>query len=133
MAKMSAQDWIEEIDRAIAYRKIYGREESWKKNELNFTNDPASHAAMGPNLVFEMGDTVLSEAEMFDPEITATPTHPAGVTRAPIVESTDNYLIKKLRMKKPIYTRCEYPGSWTVRRARSIGLKRSGNPPGNTM
>jgi len=102
MAKMSAQDWIDEIDRAIAYRQIYGREAAWRKNEQNFTNDPSSHAAMGPNLVFEMGDTLLSEGGRFDPEIVANPTHPAGVDRAPIVESIDNYLIRKMKMKRHI-------------------------------
>ncbi len=102
MTEMSAQDWITEIDRGLAYRKIYGREDAWRKNETNYLNDPSSHAARGPNLVFEMGDTILSATGMFDPEFVVTPEHPAGVTRGPIVESVDNYLARKLKLAKHI-------------------------------
>lgn len=102
MAKMSAQDWITEINRGLAYRKIYAREDAWRKNEQNFTNDPSSHAALGPNLVFEMGDIILSSVGMLDPEFVVNPTHPAGVTRGPIVESIDNYLSKKLKLNKHV-------------------------------
>jgi len=98
--KMSAQDWMAEIRRGLAYRKIYAMEEAWRKNELNYLNDPASHASKGPNLVFEMGDTILSATGSLDPEFVITPEHPAGVTRGPIVESVDNYLVRKLRMRK---------------------------------
>ena len=100
MAKMSAQDWIEEIDRALAYREAYSFELAWRKNELNYTHNPSSHAARGPNLVYEMGDVVLSEIGMLDPEFTVTPTHPAAANRWPIVESIDNYLARQMGMKK---------------------------------
>lgn len=102
MPKLTAQDWIEEIDQSLAYRKIFGREEAWRKNELNYYNDPSGHTAIGPNLVFEMGDTILSTAGSLDPEFTATPTHPAGTDRAPLVESLDNQLCKKLGLRKSI-------------------------------
>lgn len=102
MAKMSAQDWMVEIKRGLAYRKIYAKEDAWRKNELNYMNDPASHASRGPNLVFEMGDTILSATGSLDPEFVVTPEHPAGVTRGPIVESVDNYLARKLKLSRSI-------------------------------
>ncbi len=103
MAKMSVTSWFEEIDRGLAYRKLFGHEEAWRKNELNFTNDPASHAARGSNIIFEMGDTLLSATGALDPEYVVTPEHPTGVDRAPIVESLDNWLSYKLKMRKHVY------------------------------
>lgn len=102
MAKMSPTDWIEEIDRGFAYRKLFAREEAWRRNEQNFTHNPASHAARGSNLVYEMGDTLLSATGSLDPEFTVIPEHPAGVSRAPFVESIDNYLSRKLKFRKQV-------------------------------
>jgi hypothetical protein len=103
MPKMSVQSWIEEIDRGLAYRELFGFEHSWRKNELNWTNDPASHAARGANIVFEMGDTLLSSTGALDPEFVVTPEHPAGVERGPVVEALDNTLSRKLKFRKHIY------------------------------
>lgn len=105
MQKLTAQDWIDEIDRGLAYRRIFGREVAWRKNELNYLNDPRGHTSIGPNLVFEMGDTLLSATGALDPEITIVPEHPAGVERAPIVESVDNYLMRKMNLRKQV-NRC---------------------------
>ena len=106
MPKMTPQDWISEINRGLAYREIFARENAWRKNELNYYNDPAGHAARGPNLVFEQGDTILSATGALDPEFTVVPTHPAGVTRAPLVESLDNYLHRELKLRKSISRSC---------------------------
>lgn len=106
MAKMSAQDWMSEIRRGLAYRKIFAREAAWRKNELNFYNDPSGHAARGPNLVFEQGDTILSSTGALDPEFAVVPTHPAGVSRAPLVESLDNVLHRQMRLRKRIQKAC---------------------------
>lgn len=100
--KMKPQDWIAEIDRALMYRKIYAKEFAWRKNELNFVNDEGSDAALGRNLVFEMGDTLLSSTGALDPEYTVVSEHPAGVERAPIVESVDNYLARKMKIRKHV-------------------------------
>ena len=106
MAKMSAQDWMSEINRGLAYRKLFAYEAAWRKNELNFYNDPAGHAARGPNLVFEQGDTILSSTGALDPEFTVVPTHPAGVSRAPLVESLDNTLHRQMRLRKHVHRAC---------------------------
>lgn len=106
MPEMKPQDWIEEIDRGLEYRKTYAHEVAWRKNEFNYTNNPGSHAARGPNLVFEMGDTLLSATGALDPEFTITPEHPAGVDRGPVVESVDNYLARKMKLRKSINRSC---------------------------
>lgn len=102
MPKLTPTEWMEEIDRGLAYRSLFGREEAWRKDEINYLNDPASHAAIGPNLVFEMGDTLLSSTGALDPEFTLVPEHPAGVERGPIVESVDNYLSRKMYLRKHV-------------------------------
>ena len=103
MAKMSVLDWFQEIDRGLAYRKHFAREEAWRKNEQNYTNDPVSYAAQGSNIVFEMGDTLLSATGALDPEFVVTPEHELGVERAPVVEAVDNWLSRKMKMRRHIY------------------------------
>lgn len=99
MAKMTPEDWCVEIDNGLKFREMFGREDSWKKLEDDYLNDIASDTALGANIVFSMGDTLLSSLNVPNPEIVVTPEHPAGVDRAPIVESWDNYLIRKLKLK----------------------------------
>lgn len=120
MQKMTPQDWIEEIDRGLAYREIFAREIAWRKNELNYLNDPQGHTAIGPNLVFEMGDTLLSATGALDPEITLVPEHPAGVSRAPVVESIDNYLMRKMNLRKQV-NRCSLHAYLSSRGILKIG------------
>ena len=97
---LTPEEWLTELDNAKEYRRIYGREDAWEKNEMNYFNDPLSDCRVGPNLVFSMGDSLLSSLVVPDPEITVTAERMAGVDRAPIVESIDNWLIRKLKMKK---------------------------------
>lgn len=106
MPDMTPQDWLEEIDQALSYRKQFAFEFAWRKNEINYMNDPQSHAALGPNLVFEMGDIILSAIESLDPEFTVTPEHPTGIDRCPVVESVDNYLARKMEFRKHINRSC---------------------------
>lgn len=95
----TAEEWLVEIDNALEYRRLYGREDKWVSLERSWQNDPGSEAAIGPNLIFGMGDSLLSDLTVPDPEFVASPEHPAGVDRAPIVEYTDNWLVRKLHMK----------------------------------
>jgi len=99
VAKLTPEDWCVEIDNGLKFREIFGREQAWKKLEDDFLNDIESDTALGANLVFSMGDTLLSSLNVPNPEIVVTAEHPAGVNRAPIVESWDNYLVKKLKLK----------------------------------
>ena len=56
--KKTPQDWQEEIVYGLEYRRIFGFEEAWPELERIYVNDPNSSAAIGPNLVFSMGDTL---------------------------------------------------------------------------
>jgi len=96
------EEWLTDIDNALAYREIFANEASWYRTEQNYLNDPSGHTAIGPNLVYEMVDSLTSTLTVPDPEFVVTPERRAGLQKAPIIEALDNYLIRKLRMKKYI-------------------------------
>lgn len=98
----SVQDWLLEIDNALAYRKQFAKEQSWWKCEKNYLNDPTGDTAIGPNLVYEMADSLISTLTVPDPEFVVAATNRAGLQKAPIIESLDNAFIRKLRLKKYI-------------------------------
>ena len=102
MAKKTVEDWITDIDNALAYREIFAREASWWKCEKNYLNDPSGDTAIGPNLVYEMGDTLTSTLGVPDPEFVVNATRQAGLKKAPIIEAMDNSFVGKLRLKKYI-------------------------------
>lgn len=96
------QDWFDQIDAGLEYRRIFAREDSWRKCEANYLNEPSGHTAIGPNLVFEMGDALTSILTVPDPEFVITPTRSRSVPMAPIVEAVDNTFIEELRLKRYI-------------------------------
>jgi hypothetical protein len=98
--KKTPQDWFEDIDNALEYRRIFAREDAWNRCEQNYLNDPRGHTALGPNLVYEMADSLTATLTVPDPEFVVTAERIAGLPKAPIIESMDNYFIRKLRMKK---------------------------------
>ena len=99
---LNPEDWMVEIDNGLEYRRQFGKEDAWNQLELDYTNDPSGHAAIGPNLIYSMGDSLLSSLSVPDPEILLTPEHKSFVDRAPVVESVDNWLIRKLKIKSEV-------------------------------
>jgi len=100
VAKKTVEDWLEDIDNALEYRRIFAREDAWRKCEMNYLNDPSGDTAIGPNLVYEMADSLTSALTVPDPEFVVKAERSAGVPKAPIIESMDNYFNRKLRLKK---------------------------------
>ena len=96
---LTPEDWMVEIDNGLKFRELFGREAAWKQLEMDYLNDIESNTALGANIIFSMGDTLMSSLNVPDPEISVIPEHPSGVDRAPLVESWDNYLIRKLVLK----------------------------------
>lgn len=99
MAKLTPEEWQTEIDNGLKFRELYGKEAAWKQLEMDYLNDIDSDTALGANLVFSMGDTLLSSLNVPDPEVSVIAEHPSGLERAPLVESWDNYIIRKLALK----------------------------------
>ncbi len=102
MAKKTPEDWLTEIDNALEYRRKFAKEDKWADLEKSYLNDASSDTAIGPNLIFSMGDSLLSSLNVPDPEFVVSAEHPNGVDRAPIVEEVDNWLVKKIKMKRAI-------------------------------
>jgi len=100
MAKKTPEDWLVDIDNALLYREMFAREAAWRKIELNYLNDPHGDTAIGPNLVYSMGDSIMSALTVPDPEFVVKPERRLGIDKAPIIESLDNYFIRKLRIKR---------------------------------
>ncbi len=100
MAEKSVDDWLTDIDNALEFRRTYAREDKWDSLTRSYLNDPESDTAIGPNLIYTMGDSLMASLNVPDPEFSATATHPMGVTRAPIVENVDNWFVKVLKMKR---------------------------------
>lgn len=95
----TAEEWLDEIDAALDYRRRYGREDKWADLQESYLNSPESDTAIGPNLIYSMGDSLLSSLTVPDPEFVLQAEHPAGVRRAPAVEAIDNWLVRKLKIK----------------------------------
>ncbi len=100
--KMTPADWLVKIDNALEYRRIFAKEDAWPSLENSYLHDPSGDTAIGPNLIFEMGDSLLSDLTVPDPEFLVTPTHQGGVDRAPLVEYIDNWLTKKIKIKRQV-------------------------------
>jgi len=99
---LTPDEWMEEINNGLEYRRQFGKEDSWNKLELNFTNDPAGDCTVGSNLIYSMGDSLLSSLTVPNPEILLTAEHPAGQSRLSALEYIDNWLIRKLRMRQAV-------------------------------
>ena len=104
MKDRKVQDWLEEIDNAIEYREKKAYERIWPHLEDCYYNDPMSDAAIGPNLIFSEGDTLLSSLSVPDPEFLVEPDDIASVPNAPVVERIANRLAKreKLDLKRHV-------------------------------
>ncbi len=102
MPNKTAEDWLEDIDSGLEYRRQFSMEAAWHKLTLAFMHDPSGFTAVGPNLIFAMGDSLISSLTVPDPEFLVTPTRRSGVDKAPIVEALSNSLVKKLGLKKHV-------------------------------
>jgi len=100
VADRTVEEWLTEIENGLLYRREYGKEEAWAKNEKNYLNDLDSDTIVGSNLVFAMGDTLASSLNVPDPEFVVTAETQEAVATQPIVESIDNWLVGKMKLKR---------------------------------
>ena len=99
---LKPEEWMQEIETGLEFRRQFGKEDSWNQLELDYTNDPNSHCAVGSNLIYAMGDSLLSSLTVPSPEILLTAEHPSAIERVPVLESVDNWLIKKMKMRQQV-------------------------------
>ena len=99
MSKKTPDEWLEDIDNGLEFRETFGIEQAWPDLENDYFNRPKSAASIGPNLIYAMGDSLISGITVPRPEIVVEAKHPNFVNKAPIVESLDNAFIEDLKMK----------------------------------
>jgi len=92
--ELTVTEWLDELEDALEYRRIYGKEDTWQVLEECFYNDPKSNSAVGPNLIWSEGDALLSSLIVPDPEITLEAKTIAGVQTLPIAERLVNNLLQ---------------------------------------
>ena len=91
----TAAEWIEEIDQGLAFRKLFGLEQTWLDLEAKFFS--VSHTCdTGPNVLASKGDAIVSALSV--PEVTAMvrPKTKESALTAPIVEAFDNQMLEGL-------------------------------------
>lgn len=94
----SAPAWMDRIWDALEYRRRYGQEDKWHLLENMYDNIAGSGADMGPNLIQEMADALLSRLGVSDAAVGVSPSalDPQSVDSYPIVQSVDNWLMHEL-------------------------------------
>jgi hypothetical protein len=98
--KLTVEDWRIELEHAKSYRRLYGSEDNWPDLEAIFNNVHDSQLRQGPNLVFSVGDTLLSELTVPRPYIQVKPESLSSVVNAPVLQSIDNKLVKQMGMQE---------------------------------
>jgi len=90
---LKVQDWFDEIDTGLDYRRQFGIEDKWHDLEALYYNVHKSQKISAPNIMYSHGDTLLSELSVPVPYMMVEPTQPQSVDTAPILESIDNQLL----------------------------------------
>lgn len=103
-------EWADEIAAGLDYRRRFGIEGVWGELEAMYYNVHRSMANDGPNLIASTIDSLLSSLTVPDPAIFVKPEHPDAVSRAPLVESVDNILLRELRIREEADTAALHAG-----------------------
>lgn len=112
MAKdLSVSDWVEEIERGLEFRKIYGLEDHWLDIEALFYNTHPS-SRTGPNIVVSTGDSLLSHLSVPNPRILVKPRKRERLLSARVLESIDNDLLEDLAIDEEIEIACLHAFLW---------------------
>lgn len=107
-------EWAEEINAGLDYRRKFGLESVWGELESMYYNVHRSMANDGPNIIMSTMDSLLSTLTVPNPAILVKPEHPNAVDRAPIVETLDNVLLRELNIREEVDTAGLHAGLFGV-------------------
>lgn len=99
---LKPQEWIDEIDEGLEYRRRFGLEDKWGDLEAIYYNVHSSMLNDGPNIFLSQGDAMLSTVTVPSPQILVKPTTPEGVQTAPLVEALDRTLLRDLEIPEEV-------------------------------
>ena len=108
MKTLKVTEWQDELKAALEYREQFAKEQYWDRLEKGFYNDAQSDTALGPNIVFSEGDTLISGLTVPHPEFVVGPDDPMSVRTAPVVQALQNRLAKRenLNIKSSVEDAC---------------------------
>lgn len=110
--EFTPEEWLEQIDDGLEYRRLYGLEDKWGHIEAIYYNVHGSMMNDGPNLFLSQGDAMLSAITVPVPKIAVQPTGPETVNSAPIVERLDNMLLDELDIPSEVDAAAFYAYLW---------------------
>lgn len=94
--ELSISDWIEEIDRGLEYRRVYGLEAQWGQLEAMLYNVDPSQANAGPNIFISTLDALAASLSVPYPYMTVKARKSKTIKKARVLESIDNMLIDQM-------------------------------------
>jgi len=108
MKELTATEWQDELTEALEYRRRFAKEDYWDELESSYFNDARSQTALGPNVIFSEGDTLISSLTVPHPEFSILPDDPKSVATAPTVQALANRLARKeyLDLKSHVEAAC---------------------------
>ena len=107
-------EWANEIDSGLDYRRQFGIENVWGELESMYYNVHPSMANDGPNIIMSTMDSLLSTLTVPNPAIIVKAEHPDAVDKAPIVEVIDNVLLRELDIRAEVHTSTLHAGLFGV-------------------
>lgn len=102
----SPEDWVNEIECGLDYRRRFGVEDAWGKIEAIFYNVHESMANDGPNILLSQGDSMLASLLVSSPRVKVVPATPTAVQKAPLLEALDNQLIDDIQLPRHVENAC---------------------------
>lgn len=106
------EQWRDEIESGLEYRRRFGLEDKWSQLEAIYYNVHESMANDGPNIFLSQGDAMLSLLTVPTPRVTVKPATPEAVDKAPILASLDNTLLEELGLEAEVETACLHAYLW---------------------
>ncbi|MHA2265601.1 MAG: hypothetical protein ACXAEN_24685, partial [Candidatus Thorarchaeota archaeon] len=102
--QFNPDEWANEIDSGLDFRKKFGIESVWGELEAMYYNVHKSMANDGPNIIMSQVDALLSSLTVPNPAVTVKPENPDAVSRTPLVETLDNVLLRELGIQDEVDT-----------------------------
>jgi len=95
---LKVDEWFDEIDNGLEYRRRHGLEDHWSQLEALFYNTHPSMASNSPNLIAATGDSFLSDLTVPRVYITVQSRRDDSIDGQPIVESVVNDVFDDLQV-----------------------------------
>jgi hypothetical protein len=94
-------EWMHKIKQGEKYRKKYGGSANWDKFAKYYTGD-YKDSVVPLNMVFAVGRSLVPRVYFRNPQVVVSSAKPSMYIQAQLVESTDNWLVHRIGLKREI-------------------------------